>query len=321
MTAHSRQSAPCAASPHYRITWNDIEPRYLEELILQAKEEDLSGRGLRRKPVSTGDQSTLALTADIGTRATADIVNRKELVPCGLRLLPMILRLYTPQGIPVPRVRLHAQDGQFLPKGTKLASIRGHAATILSAERIILNFLQHLSGISTLTRLYVQAMGKTRTKLLDTRKTTPGYRILEKYAVATGGAWNHRLGLYDRVLLKDNHLALLQYKRNKPQPIAAAIAEAKRKAPKLPVEVEVDTISQIPLILDAGADIIMLDNFTPAQARRARDLIKNRALIEASGGITLKTLSKYAKLNLTYISTGALVHQSTWVDIGLDWQQ
>jgi nicotinate-nucleotide pyrophosphorylase (carboxylating) len=197
---------------------------------------------------------------------------------------------------------------------------------MLAAERIILNFLQRLGGVATQTRRYVDALGKSRTRLLDTRKTTPGYRMLEKYAVACGGGWNHRLGLFDRVMLKDNHLALLGLAETStslrsPTRLAEAVAAARRNAPDLPVEVEVDMIQQIPPVLAAGADVILLDNFAPAQLKKALELIGGRAFTEASGGITLKTLPRLADLGLDFASTGALVHQSVWVDIGLDWRR
>jgi len=213
-------------------------------------------------------------------------------------------------------VQLHAKDGAMLKKGAVLATLTGDPRVLLAAERIMLNFLQRLSGIATETRRYAQALGRSRTRLLDTRKTTPAYRMLEKYAVACGGGWNHRLGLFDRVMLKDNHLALLGSNEG----LAAAVTRAKKSAPDLPVEVEVDRLDQIPPVLDAGADIILLDNFTVPQLRRAVALIYGRAFTEASGGITMKTLPKLASLGLDFASTGALVHQSSWVDLGLDWQ-
>jgi nicotinate-nucleotide pyrophosphorylase (carboxylating) len=197
-----------------------------------------------------------------------------------------------------------------------LATLSGDPRTLLTAERVILNFLQRLSGVATQTHRYVEALGATRTRLLDTRKTTPGYRMLEKYAVACGGGWNHRLGLFDRVMLKDNHLALLGATGG----LAAAVAAAKRAAPELPVEIEVDLLAQIPPALAAGADVLLLDNFTPAQLRRAVALIGGRTFTEASGGITLKNLPRLAGLGLDFISTGALVHHSVWADIGLDWK-
>ncbi|MET0261923.1 MAG: carboxylating nicotinate-nucleotide diphosphorylase, partial [Rariglobus sp.] len=213
-------------------------------------------------------------------------------------------------------VQLRSRDGKSLAKGDVLATLTGDPRILLSAERVILNFVQRLSGIATQTHAYAAALGEGRTRLLDTRKTTPGWRMLEKYAVACGGGWNHRLGLFDRVMLKDNHLALL----GSSDDLAAAVARAKKAAPDLPVEVEVDRMTQIPPVLAAGADVILLDNFTPARIKKAVTLISGRAFTEASGGITLKTLPKFAGLGLDFVSTGALVHQSVWVDIGLDWR-
>jgi len=203
-----------------------------------------------------------------------------------------------------------------LAPGTRLATLTGDPRTLLSAERVLLNFLQRLSGVATTTARHVAALGPGPTRLLDTRKTTPGYRMLEKYAVACGGAWNHRLGLFDRVMLKDNHLALL----GSADDLAAAITRAKNAAPDLPVEVEIDRLDQLPPVLAAGADIILLDNLSPARLRPALALIAGRAITEASGGITLKTLPRYANLGLDFVSTGALVHQAPWADIGLDWE-
>jgi nicotinate-nucleotide pyrophosphorylase (carboxylating) len=198
-----------------------------------------------------------------------------------------------------------------------LARLEGPARRLLEAERVLLNFLQRLSGIATHTAAHVRALGRTHTRLIDTRKTTPGWRMLEKYAVACGGAWNHRLGLFDRVLIKDNHLAASGATRG--DRLAAAVRLARRRAPDLAIEVEVDELAQLPPVLDAGADVVLLDNFTPAQLRRAVALVAGRARTEASGGVTLRSLPALAHLGLDFISSGALVHQSTWVDIGLDW--
>jgi nicotinate-nucleotide pyrophosphorylase (carboxylating) len=208
------------------------------------------------------------------------------------------------------------QDGARVPAGAVLATLDGDPRVLLAAERVLLNFLQRLSGIATQTRRHAAALGDSATRLFDTRKTTPGHRMLEKYAVACGGGWNHRLGLFDRVMLKDTHLALLGSNDN----LAAAVARARKSAPALPVEVEVDRIDQIPPVLAAGADVILLDNFTPARLRAAVALIAGRAFTEASGGITLKTLPKLAPLGLDFVSTSALVHQSVWTDIALDWR-
>ena len=294
-----------------RLTWDELDLAYLQKLVEIARDEDLSALGLRKLPRKTGDRSTASITT-APRQSSADLIAREPMIACGLPLLPLILKSYGGK----TTAHLHARDGTSLARGDVLATLTGDPRVLLAAERIVLNFLQRLSGVATQTRRYADALGKSRTRLLDTRKTTPGYRMLEKYAVACGGGWNHRLGLFDRVMLKDNHLALL----GSTEGLAAAVASAKKSAPDLPVEVEVDRLDQIPPVLAAGADIILLDNFTPTQLRKAITLIGDRAYTEASGGITLKTLPKLANLGLDFVSTGALIHQSTWVDIGLDWR-
>ncbi len=234
------------------------------------------------------------------------------MVVCGLPLLALILAAYGDRA----SVRLQTRDGHRVEAGAPLAALEGDPRVLLAAERVALNFIQRLSGVATAAAAHVAALGPGRTRLLDTRKTTPGYRMLEKYAVACGGAWNHRLGLFDRVMLKDNHLALL----GSSDDLAAAVARAKKNAPDLPVEVEVDRLDQIPPVLAAGADVILLDNFPPAKIKKALALIRGRAFTEASGGITLKSLPRYAGLGLDFVSTGALVHKAVWADIGLDWR-
>lgn len=294
-----------------RLSWDELDLAYLRRLVEIARDEDLSGLGLRAKPRKTGDRSTGSLSTT-PRQSSADLVAREPLVVCGLPLLPLILKAYGGNAV----AQLRTRDGASLKRGEALATLTGDPRVLLAAERIVLNFLQRLSGVASQTKLYADALGSSRTRLLDTRKTTPGYRMLEKYAVACGGGWNHRLGLFDRVMLKDNHLALLGSNDD----LAAAVARAKKAAPDLAVEVEVDRLDQIPPVLAAGADIILLDNFTPAQLRKAIALIGGQAFTEASGGITLKTLPKLAHLGLDFASTGALVHQSAWVDIGLDWR-
>ena len=250
-------------------------------------------------------------------RRLVEIARDEDLA--GLGLLPLILTAYGGRA----SVQLRARDGSTLRAGTVVATLSGDPRTLLAAERVLLNFLQRLSGVATQTKRYVDALGPGRTRLLDTRKTTPGYRTLEKYAVACGGGWNHRLGLFDRVMLKDNHLALIGFDGGDGggvSRLAAAVAAAKKTSPDLPVEVEVDELAQIPAVIAAGADVILLDNFTRARLRRALALIKGRAFTEASGGITLRSLPGLAGLGLDFVSTGALVHQSVWVDLGLDWQ-
>lgn len=293
-----------------RLAWDDLDVAQLRRFIELARDEDLAGLGLRRKPARTGDQSTASLAAAPRT-ARAIVTARQPMVVCGLPLVPLVLAAYGKRASVQPL----AKDGKFVEAGAQLAILDGDPRILLAAERVVLNFLQKLSGIATQTRDYVKALGSTRTRLLDTRKTTPGYRMLEKYAVGCGGGWNHRLGLFDRVMLKDNHLALL----GSADDLAMAVTRAKKAAPDLAVEVEVDRLDQIPPVLAAGADVILLDNFPPAKIKRALALINGRAFTEASGGITRRTLPRYGNLGLDFVSTGALVHQSCWVDIGLDW--
>ena len=183
---------------------------------------------------------------------------------------------------------------------------------------MLLNFLQRLSGIATLTAAYVAKLEGSPTRLLDPRKTTPGWRILEKYAVATGGGWNHRLGLFDRIMLKDNHLAAGDASGG--VRLASLGHRARETRPDLPVECEVDTLAQIQPVLDAGADVILFDNFSAADLRTALSLTAGRAWTEISGGVTLNSLPEIAHLGADFVSTGAVTHQAVWVDIGLDWE-
>ncbi len=294
----------------HRLTWDELDRTHLRRLVEMAKDEDLGGLGLVNRPTHPGDHSTGSVQA-APRMAEAHLVVRQSLTLCGLPLVSLILSVYGENC----QVQAQARDGATLSRGDVIATLSGDPRTLLAAERVVLNFLQRLSGIATITRLYADALGEGRTRLLDTRKTTPGYRMLEKYAVACGGGWNHRLGLFDRVMLKDNHLALLGSDAD----LAGAIKQARNHAPNLPVEVEVDRLDQIHPVLKAGADVILLDNFSTTDLTRAIDLIQGRALTEASGGITIESLPALATLGLDFVSTGALVHQSTWVDIALDW--
>jgi nicotinate-nucleotide pyrophosphorylase (carboxylating) len=304
--------AQLLAHLHRQLKWSEIDQDYLQRLVAMARDEDMDGAGLRRPPLRKGDSTTNGQALSGG--GTADLVAREEMVVCGLKLLPMVLAAYG-KGC---TVKTQFADGAIVPAGTVLATIAGQAPVLLSAERPLLNFLQRLSGIATITRRHVEALGDSSTRLLDTRKTTPGWRMLEKYAVACGGACNHRLGLFDRVMLKDNHLAAAGATAG--QRLADAVRRAREATPDLPIEVEVDALEQIAPVVEAGADIILLDNFTPARIREAVKLIAGRAFTEASGGVTLRSLPGLSRLGLDFISTGALVHHSVWIDIGLDWR-
>jgi nicotinate-nucleotide pyrophosphorylase (carboxylating) len=211
-------------------------------------------------------------------------------------------------------------DGTAVQAGTRLAVVAGPMRAILAGERIALNFLQHLSGIATLTRRYVDAVGGLTARVLDTRKTTPGWRLLEKYAVRQGGGHNHRMGLYDGVLIKDNHLAAVGAG-------PSAVAEAVRRAramhgTSIPLEIEVDDLEQLEVALRERPDIVLLDNMTPEQLREAVTRRNNGApgvLLEASGGVTLDTVRTIAETGVDRISVGALTHSAPALDIGLDY--
>ncbi|MEM7791299.1 MAG: carboxylating nicotinate-nucleotide diphosphorylase [Verrucomicrobiota bacterium] len=294
-----------------RLEWKDLDPEYLRQLIGLAKVEDLAGAGLREKPEQLGDLTT-ALMPESAT-GKAQLVAREAMVVSGLPLVEEILNAYGADCT----FEANVSDGTAVVKNSVLGEIIGPAVVLLQAERIILNFLQHLSGIATETSYYLEALNGSPTALVDTRKTLPGYRVLQKYAFACGGGYNHRIGLFDRVMLKDNHLAAAGAKEG--DRLAEAVERARSICTGIPIEVEVDTLEQIEPVLKARADIILLDNFSPEALKEAVHLIDGRACTEASGGITHNTLHILGALGLDFISTGAPVHQSTWKDIGLDW--
>jgi nicotinate-nucleotide pyrophosphorylase (carboxylating) len=184
---------------------------------------------------------------------------------------------------------------------------------------VALNFVQRLSGVATATAQFVDLVKGTKAKILDTRKTTPGWRRFEKYAVACGGGKNHRIGLFDLVLIKDNHLVALR--NEAPNAIAAAVARARTKFPALKVEVEADNLEQVAQAVAAGADIILLDNMSNAQLRQAVKIVRGRAQTEASGGVNLKTVRAIARTGVDFISVGAITHSARAVDIGLDFEK
>jgi len=262
--------------------------------------------------VGSGDVTTLA-TVPAGTMARVAMVARQPLVAAGLAFAEAAFQELDAR----LRIERCVADSQRVPAGKCLMRVSGSCRPILGAERVALNFVQRLSGIATLTAQYVAAVEGTRARILDTRKTTPGWRPLEKYAVRCGGGHNHRLGLYDMVLIKDNHLAALR--QELPNPIAAAVARARARHPGLRIEVEADTVAQAAQAAAAAADIILLDNMTVEQLREAVRVIGGRAKAEASGGVNLSTVRAIAQTGVDSISVGALTHSAPAVDIGLDW--
>ncbi len=294
-----------------RLRWEELDQDYLRQLIGLAKIEDLAGAGLATRPERLGDVTTTLMPE--GACGHARLVARESMVVCGLGLVAMTLQAYSSDC----EFTASCCDGDSVRPGDVLGILQGDAGTMLQAERVLLNFLQHLSGVATETRFYVEALGDSPTALLDTRKTLPGYRVLQKYAFACGGGVNHRMGLFDRVMLKDNHLEVAGATGGKR--LADAVALARKTCADLPIEVEVDRMDQIGPVLAAGADIILLDNFSTDELKVAVERIDGAACSEASGGIQLDALAALGQLGLDFISTGAPVHQSRWKDIGLDW--
>jgi nicotinate-nucleotide pyrophosphorylase (carboxylating) len=207
-------------------------------------------------------------------------------------------------------------EGSRVQPGDVIAKVEGRVASILKAERVALNFLQRLSGIASETRRYVEAIKGLKARIMDTRKTTPGLRFLEKYAVRVGGGYNHRLHLGNGVIIKDNHLAAL---RGQGMSLKEVVAQAKQKAsPNLRVEVEVETAEEAQQAADAGADVVMLDNMSLKEMRQAVELVRGRALLEASGGITLDNVRQVAETGVDFVSVGALTHSLKALDISLE---
>ncbi|HET9002618.1 MAG TPA: carboxylating nicotinate-nucleotide diphosphorylase [Gemmatimonadaceae bacterium] len=256
------------------------------------------------------DVTTIA-TVRSDRRTHATLVAREKGVICGG---PIAIEAFHMLDESVT-VRVDAEDGTRVGEATPVFFLTGKARAILSAERVALNFMQRLSGIATLTRMYVDAVAGTRAKILDTRKTTPGWRRLEKYAVRAGGGRNHRMNLSSSVLIKDNHLAAVD------GDVQLAITRAREMAPPgAKVEVECDRIEQVERAVAAGADIIMLDNMSLDQMRDCVKLVARRATVEASGGVTRDRVRGIAETGVDWISVGALTHSAPALDLGLDFE-
>jgi nicotinate-nucleotide pyrophosphorylase (carboxylating) len=275
----------------------------IRAVVKNALAEDIGG----------GDATTLATVPDTAT-AKAVMRAREPLVVAGLAFAGAAFHELST----VIEIEGLAKDGQRVNGDEILLKISGPARAILSAERVALNFVQRLSGIATLTAQFVDAVKGTPAQILDTRKTTPGWRRFEKYAVACGGGKNHRIGLFDMILIKDNHLAALQSEES--NAITAAVRRAREKFPDLKIEVEADTLEQVEQAADAGADIVLLDNMNPIQLRLAVQKVKGRAKAEASGGVNLANVHAIAGTGVDFISIGAITHSARAVDIGLDFE-
>ena len=275
----------------------------IEEVIERALAEDLG----------QGDVTTAALIS-MHQPGVGFIVIKEEGVLAGIGLTKQVFQRVDPQ----LEVELLLEDGARVKPGSKAAKVAGSFASILKGERVALNFLQRLSGIASETSRYVESVHGLPVRIMDTRKTTPGLRSLEKYAVRVGGGQNHRMSLGDGILIKDNHLAAL---RNQGLNIKEILAKARQNAPqRLVVEVEVGTVQEALEAIEAGADIVMLDNMDIEDMREAVKSIHGRALVEASGGITLDNVRAVAETGVDSISIGALTHSVKALDIGLELQ-
>ncbi len=256
------------------------------------------------------DLTTIA-TVVSDRHARGRLVSRATGVLCGVPLALEAFRLLDAK----VTIRVDLEDGSPLVEGASILYLSGHARALLAAERVALNFMQRLSGVASLTARYVDAVRGTRAHILDTRKTTPGWRLLEKYAVRAGGGVNHRLNLSTAVLIKDNHLASVD------GDVGVAVRRARDLAPVgTKVEVECDCIEQVQASLDAAADIIMLDNMTMDEMRACVELIAGRAIVEASGGVGLDTVRQIADTGVDWISVGALTHSAPALDLALDFE-
>jgi nicotinate-nucleotide pyrophosphorylase (carboxylating) len=275
-----------------------LDPVEVEDIANVAIQEDLAG----------GVDVTTVATIPEDAVATADFVAREAGVVAGLRVAEAVVSIVCEDEFEVER---HVEDGDRVAAGQKLLSITTRTRDLLTAERSALNLLCRLSGIATATRAWADVLEGAKAQVRDTRKTTPGLRSLEKFAVRCGGGVNHRMSLSDAALVKDNHVVAAGG-------VAQAFRAVREAFPDVPIEVEVDTLHQLREVVDAGADLILLDNFTPGECEEAVALVHGRAALEASGRLTLENARAYADTGVDYLAVGALTHSSPILDIGLD---
>lgn len=273
-----------------------MNPFVLDPILRRALEED----------IGTGDVTTLA-TIQPGVQASAELVAKEDFILSGIDVAQRVFHLLAPE----TAFEKLIEDGQSVKRGDVLAWIKGDAAVLLQGERVALNFLQRMCGVATLTAAFVKQIEDTGAVVVDTRKTTPGLRVLEKYSVRMGGGGNHRMALYDAVLIKENHVSAAGG-------IASAVSRARQSVPHTQkIEVEVRDQAEVAEALDAGADILLLDNMSTEELRAAVKMIDGRAVTEASGGVNLETIREIAETGVQLISVGALTHSYHAVDISM----
>lgn len=289
---------PVSADTARRLTDSGLDARTVTDLITVALDEDLDG----------GVDVTSAATVPAEQRSVLDLVARRPGVIAGA---PVAAAVFDMVGGDDCAVTISADDGAAVQPGDVVVSASGSTRDLLTAERTALNLLCHLSGVATATRQWVDVLADTGARVRDTRKTTPGMRRLEKYAVRCGGGVNHRMSLSDAALVKDNHVLAAGG-------VVAAFDAVRTQYPGLPIEVEVDSLEQLAEVLDAGADLVLLDNFTPDQMRAAVDINAGRSVLEASGGLTLDVAAVVGATGVDYLAVGALTHSAPALDIGAD---
>lgn len=315
MASTGSDAAP-GTSEFRQVVWDAALEDDCRHLVRLAVREDLE----------RGHDLTTAALVDPRAEGRARMVARESGVVCGLRAVAVALDEMEIEAAWSPGV----EDGADVASGTVLGVLAGPARDLLTAERLLLNLVGHLSGVATVTRTYARQVAGTSARIFDTRKTVPGWRRLEKYAVRCGGGWNHRSGLSDAVLIKDNHLAFLARAAGTAATLPAAVARARRwlseqwggQGAAVIVEIEVDSLEQLAAVLPAEPDIVLLDNMSLDDLRSAvalRAAAGSRTQLEASGGVTLETVAAIARTGVERISVGALTHSARALDVALDW--
>ena len=278
-----------------------LDWKRIKVLISLALEED----------IGSGDATSMSVIP-ANLRASAVLICRESCVCAGLPVAEAVFRAINKNIEFTPKVR----EGRRCRKNTVMAVVKGNARSLLTAERTVLNFFQRLCGVATISAKFADAAKGSETEILDTRKTTPGWRNLEKYAVAVGGASNHRIGLYDRIMIKDNHRELAGLEGS--GGIRRSVEKARKAYPRLEIEVEADSLEEVREAAEAGADYILLDNMSNRMMAKAVKINAGRARLEASGGITLDRIPSIATLGVDYISAGTLTHSAKSIDISMD---
>ena len=308
-----KDNPPALESFRQRISWDALDKNLIEKQLKICVEEDL---GLNSKDGAKWQSDITTRCCEITNNGSASLTAREPMILCGTLIIPFIIKAFGTQQV---TYTIKYNDGDDLKRDDIIGILAGPINEILAIERSVLNYLQRLSGISTSVLKFKKKIDKHGVGLLDTRKTTPGLRLLEKYASACGGSFNHRIGLFDRILIKDNHLAAAQATHGTELENFLRSVVRKNNSNCI-IEVEIDEIEQLEAAINSGVDAVLIDNFSPTLIKQAMMKNKNRVVIEASGGITESSILDYAKAQPHFISTGAPIHSSRWVDIGLDWK-